>query len=58
MKGFTIPKGSITEIVYTLALEYSLYRYIGPKVYIIGVHGPLGYDVQVKGSPRIPNYPR
>ena len=36
------PEGPCAEIVYTLALEYSLYRYIGPKVYSIWVHGPLG----------------
>ena len=29
-------------IVYALALKYSLYRYIGPKVYTVWVHGPLG----------------
>ena len=33
---------STSYIVYTLALQYSLYRYIGPKVYAIWVHGPLG----------------
>ena len=26
-------------------LKYSLYRYIGPKVYTFGVHGPLGLGV-------------
>ena len=36
------PKGPCTHIVYTLALKYSPYRYIGPKVYAIWVHGPLG----------------
>ena len=36
------PKGPCTHIVCTLALKYSLYRYIGPKVYTIWVHGPLG----------------
>ena len=36
------PKGPCTNIVYTLALKYSLYKYIGPKVYAIWVHGPLG----------------
>ena len=25
---------------------YSLYRYIGPKVYTIWVHGPLGYEIK------------
>ena len=35
-------KGPCAQIVYTLALKYSLYRYIGPKVYTIWVHGPLG----------------
>ena len=39
------PKGPCTQIVYTLALKYSLYRYIGPKVYTIWVHGPLGYGL-------------
>ena len=37
------PKGPCTKIVYTWALKYSLYRYIGPKVYTIWVHGPLGF---------------
>ena len=37
------PKGPCTQIVYTLVLKYSLYRYIGPKVYTIWVHGPLGF---------------
>ena len=36
------PKGTCTHIVYTLALKYSLYRYIGPKVYAMWVHGPVG----------------
>ena len=36
------PKGPCTQIVYTLALKYSLYRYVGTKVYSIWVHGPLG----------------
>ena len=36
------PKGPCAQIVYTLALKYSLYGYIGPKVYTIWVHGPLG----------------
>ena len=36
------PKGPCTHIVDTLALKYSLYKYIGPKVYTIWVHGPLG----------------
>ena len=36
------PKGPCTHIVYTLALMYALYRYIGPKVYAIWVHGPSG----------------
>ena len=39
----TGPKGPCTQIVYTLALKYSLSRYIGPKVYTIWVHGPLGW---------------
>ena len=38
------PKGPCTHTVYTLALKYSLYRYIGPKVYAVWVHGPLGYE--------------
>ena len=40
--GVITPKGPCTQIVYTLALRYSLYRYIGPKVYTTWVHGPLG----------------
>ena len=44
------PKGPCTVIVYTLALKYSLYRYIGPKVYAIWVHGPLGFRFRVQGS--------
>ena len=33
------PKGPCTQIVYTLALKYSIYRYLGPKLYsIIWVH--------------------
>ena len=40
--GFNTPKGPCTHIVYTLALKYSLYRYIGPKEYAKGVHGPFG----------------
>ena len=36
------PKGPCTHIVCTLALKCSLYRYIGPKVYAMWVHGPLG----------------
>ena len=39
--GFN-PKGPCTHIVYTLAVKYSLYRYIGFQVYTIWVHGPLG----------------
>ena len=35
-------------MVYTLALKYSLYGYIGPKVYTIWVHGPLGKAWQVQ----------
>ena len=35
-------KDPCTQIVCTLALKYSLYRYIGPKVYAMWVHGPLG----------------
>ena len=37
----TFPKGPCTHIVPALALKYSLYRYIGPKVYATWVHGPL-----------------
>ena len=40
------PKGPCTQIVYTLALKYSLYRYIGAKVYTIWVHGPLRLMLQ------------
>ena len=36
------PEGPCTQTVYTWALKYSLYGYIGPKVYTIWVHGPLG----------------
>ena len=36
------PKGPCTQIVYTLALKWSLCRYIGAKVYTIWAHGPLG----------------
>ena len=36
------PKGPCTQIVYTLASKHSLYRYVGPKVHTIWVHGPLG----------------
>ena len=35
-------KGPCIQIVYTLALKYTPFRYIGPKVYTIWVHGPLG----------------
>ena len=43
VQGLSInPKGPCTQIVYTLALKYSLYRYIEAKVYTIWVHGPLG----------------
>ena len=38
------PKGPCTHIVYTLALTWSLYRYIGAKVYTFWVHGPLGEE--------------
>ena len=41
--GVLSPKGPCTQIAYTLALKYSLYRYIGPKVYIIfGYMAPWG----------------
>ena len=36
-----VPKGPWTHIVYTLALNESLYRYIGAKVYSSWAHGPL-----------------
>ena len=42
LEAVNLPKGPCTHIVYTLALKYSPYRYIGPKVYAIWVHGPLG----------------
>ena len=38
----TFPKGPCTQIGHTLALKCSLYRHIGPKVYTIWIHGPLG----------------
>ena len=38
---------SCTRIVYTLALKYSLYRYIGAKVFSIFVHGPSGQPTVV-----------
>ena len=40
--GVFYPRGACTQMVYTLALKYSLYRYIGPKVCTCWVHGPLG----------------
>ena len=46
VQGFRIfrvyPKGPCAQIVYTLALKYFLYGYLGPKVYTLWVHGPLG----------------
>ena len=36
------PKGPCTQIVYTLPLKYSPYRYFWAKVSTIWVHGPLG----------------
>ena len=44
------PKGPCTQIVYILALKYSLCRYIGPKVFSIWEHGPLGEarDIPIK----------
>ena len=36
-------EGPCSQIVYTLALKHSLYRYIGPKVHTIWVYGPLGF---------------
>ena len=36
----TVPQGPCAQIVYTLALKQSLYRYFGAKVYTIWVHGP------------------
>ena len=47
--GIIIPKGPCTHIAYTLALKYSLYGCIGPKVYTIWVHGPLGYSGWIQG---------
>ena len=47
------PKGPCTQIIYTLALKYSLYRYIGPKVYTIWVHGPLGLHKKRHGRLRM-----
>ena len=47
------PKGPCTQIVYTLALKYSLYGYIGPKVCTIWVHGPLG--LEKLGQGRLPS---
>ena len=44
----TNPKGPCTQIVYTLALKYSLYMgTLGPKYILIWVHGPLGKRRQV-----------
>ena len=40
------PKGPCAQVVYTLALNYSLYGYVGPKVCAIWVHGPVGYGDQ------------
>ena len=40
--GYKGPCTQIFQIVYTLALKYSLSRYSGPKVYTIWVHGPYG----------------
>ena len=45
-------EGPCSQIVYTLALKHSLYRYIGPKVYTIWVHGPLGNCPWVRGPMR------
>ena len=36
LEGLFFPKGPCSQIVYTLALKHSLYRYIGPKVHTIG----------------------
>ena len=36
------PKGPCTPMVYTLTVKYPPYRYIGPKVYTIWVHGRFG----------------
>ena len=41
-----LPKGPCAQPVYTLALKYSLYRYIGPKVSTLWVHGRLGPSTQ------------
>ena len=37
----------MAQIVYTLALKYSLYSYIGAKLYTICVHGPLGLSCKL-----------
>ena len=47
-RGLVYPKGLCTEIVHTLALKQSLYRYTGDKVYTIWVHGPLGLCIGFK----------
>ena len=39
--------GPCTQIVYTLALKYSLYRYIGPKYYYLGTWTVRGNHKQV-----------
>ena len=55
-------KGQCFQIVYTLAIQYSLHRYIGPKVYTIWVHGPLGKEPKPKRNAlnpdRIPKEPK
>ena len=43
------PKGPCAQIVYTLALKKSLYRYFGAKVYAIWARGILGEAI-LKGS--------
>ena len=42
MEVLIAPKGPCAQILYTLALMKSLYRYFRASVYSIWVHGPLG----------------
>ena len=40
-----IPKGTCTQLVYTLALKQSLLRYVGAVNYILFAHlDPVGYQ--------------
>ena len=44
----------VPGIVYTVASKYTLYRYIGPKVYTMWAHGPLGlYKLYTLPKPQI-----